>query len=96
MTISKRKKAEMVNRYFVDERGGCVAVRDRTLTDPENPGLHPDTTGVIKFWAGTFHKRECKECKVVRSQGWTVNQKDVGAAHALCAELNIADEGQHG
>lgn len=27
-------------RYYVDERAGCVAVRDRTKVNPEEPGLH--------------------------------------------------------
>ena len=39
-------------RYFVDERSGCVAVRDKKYTDPEYRGLHDDTRGVVKYWQG--------------------------------------------
>ena len=40
------------NRYFVDERAGCVAVRDRDETEPDYPGLHCDTKGVVFYRHG--------------------------------------------
>ncbi len=36
-------------RYFVDERAGCIAIRDHWNTDPGYQGLHPDTEGVVVF-----------------------------------------------
>lgn len=39
-----------MKRYFVDQRCGCVAVRDHHNTEQDYPGLHPDTRGVMKYW----------------------------------------------
>lgn len=39
-------------RYFVDERSGCIAIRDRWNTNPEYQGLHSDTEGVMVFRTG--------------------------------------------
>lgn len=69
-------------RFFVDERGGCIAVRDRTLTDPEYPGLHHDTEGVVWYRHGTT-KDGC----------WSVDPKHVEEAKAECTRLN--DEHNH-
>jgi len=76
-------------RYFVDQRGGCIAVRDREHKDhdPDYNGLHPDTGGVVKYWSG-FQREENK------SKGyphWDVKSSDVEDAITLCQELNIAD-----
>lgn len=78
----------MSERYFVDERGGCVAVRDKTLTDPDYQGLHPDTEGVVQYWGGTRVESACPTCGYTRSFGWEVSPADVQAAHKLCDELN--------
>lgn len=53
-----------MSRYFVDDRCGCVAVRDRLNTDPEYQGLHSDTPGVVKFWMKKFREeaRVCHHC----------------------------------
>jgi len=81
------------NRYFVDERGGCIAVRDREKTDPEYPGLHPDTTGVIRYWDGAPNSDTCPTCGQRRLAGWEIADADRQAAVALCAELNQANAG---
>lgn len=81
-----------MERFFVDERGGCVAVRDRTETDPKYPGLHPDTRGVVDYWSGVRSTDTCPTCGHKKSDGWTVSQESLGAAHKLCARLN--EEGQ--
>lgn len=41
-----------MNRFFVDERVGCIAVRDKFRTDPEYRGLHRDTEGVVAYRFG--------------------------------------------
>lgn len=46
--------AKTNERFFVDQRCGCIAVRDRLLTDPEYQGLHHDTMGVVWFEMGIY------------------------------------------
>ena len=38
-------------RFYIDERGGCIAVRDKTK-DCDSQGLHEDMDGVIAMWMG--------------------------------------------
>ena len=75
-------------RYFVDERGGCIAVRDRTKTDPDYQGLHADTYGVVKYWHGHMAKEACPTCGHELDAGWCVAAEASEAAKTLCAELN--------
>ena len=53
-----------MERYYVDDRCGCVAVRDRLNTDPDYQGLHSDTIGVVKFWMKKLRpeSRICSHC----------------------------------
>jgi hypothetical protein len=74
-------------RYFVDERCGCIAVRDRWNTDPDYPGLHYDTTGIVRYWHGKVMPQDCPCCGTVK-HGVMVDPKDKAAAILLCAELN--------
>jgi len=75
-------------RYFVDRRGGCIAVRDRNNTDPDYFGLHQDTRGVIRFWCGTQRKEKCPTCGHLSLDGWQLASDDADAAYRLCTELN--------
>lgn len=77
-----------MKRYFVDERGGCVAVRDRSNTDPEYQGLHEDTGGVVKYWHGEQEKRVCESCGHVSWGGWKVSEEFIEEANRLCDQLN--------
>ena len=77
-----------MERYFVDERGGCIAVRDREKTNPDYPGLHEDTTGVVKYWNGTPVSKTCPTCKHTRSNGWEIPQAIKDEAQELCDSLN--------
>jgi hypothetical protein len=76
------------DRYFIDERNGCVAVRDRTLTSPDYPGLFPDTEGVVQFWWGERIDKVCPTCSHKSMGEWKVADKDIEAARTLCAGLN--------
>lgn len=67
----------MSERYFVDKRVGCVAVRDRELTDPEYQGLHHDTPGVLAFYMGVWSGSE-----------WSIRQSSVSACEKLAELLN--------
>jgi len=52
-----------MERFFVDERTGCMAVRDSINTDPEYQGLHSYTEGVVKYWSGVYEKAiPCSSC----------------------------------
>lgn len=82
-----------MSRYYVDERGGCIAVRDRERTDPATKGLHADTAGVVRYWHGTQVYHVCPTCGHRRMEGWQVADTDRDAAIALCAEMNARAEG---
>lgn len=76
-------------QYFVDERGGCIAVRDRWQTDPDYQGLHSDTTGVVRYWHGIMVKGDvCDCCKQVKPGTWQVKPEDREEAERLCRNLN--------
>ena len=54
------------DRYFVDDRCGCVAIRDRSRTDPEYQGLHECTDGVVEFKMKSRINEVCAACGHVR------------------------------
>lgn len=80
----------MEPRFFVDDRAGCVAVRDRTLTDPEYQGLHEDTEGVVKFWMKDLQKHRCTSCGHTQSR-W-IDRNEVNEARELAKLLNKEDQ----
>lgn len=66
-------------RYFVDLRSGCGAIRDRFHPnyDPEYPGLHQDTIDVIEYIHG------------LQGDGtWNMKQDDIDFLNKRCNELN--------
>jgi len=71
-----------MERFFVDERTGCIAVRDRSNTRPEYQGLHSDTKGVVKYWSGIF----------TESGRLLIKELDREEAHILCNRLNKEEE----
>ena len=76
-------------RYFVDARGGIIAVRDREKTDPEYQGLWPDTPGVVKHWHGVQRDgTPCPTCGHTSTGHWSVPQETKDEAAALCERLN--------
>ena len=77
-------------RFFVDERGGCIAVRDRTLTDPEYQGLHEDTEGVVWFGMGERKEVVCPTCGQHRGIDWSVSDSLKAEAARVCEEHNAA------
>lgn len=83
------------NRYFVDERTGCIAVRDHKNTDPEYPGLHPDTPGVVKYWSGHPAFETCPLCKDRRQVGYEVDETARTQAREYCNKLNADTEDSH-
>lgn len=74
-------------RFFVDERSGCIAVRDREQTDPEYQGLHSDTEGVVWFSMFPMVEVKCECCGHVR-QEWNAPQSLLDDAAQRCREFN--------
>ena len=81
----------MSERYFVDQRGGCIAVRDRELTDPYYQGLHSDTTGVVWYAHGQMVRVCCPTCNHITHSHWEVSDTKLKEAQRVCAQLNAAD-----
>ena len=77
----------MTDRFFIDERVGCIAIRDRTLTDQGYPGLHFDTEGVVFYRAGAITATRCEHCGNLGSS-WGISSADRAAAILECARLN--------
>lgn len=76
----------MKNRFYVDKRIGCVAVRDRTMTEEcPTPGLHCDTVGVIAYWHGVRDEH-------TRTRDWTICDTDIESAYRTCKLLNELNE----
>ena len=75
------------SRYFVDDRSGCVAVRDRKSTNPEDQGLWPETKGVVQFWSKKRVFEACPTCG--RKTGiWEDGKAEIALAKELAAQLN--------
>lgn len=69
----------METRFFVDQRVGCVAVRDKKHPkyDPEYNGLHSHLPDVIYFAQGEYIEKE-----------WSVGEMYVNKANDVCQHLN--------
>lgn len=69
------------DRFFVDERSGCIAVRDRQHPkyDPNYNGLHHDTPDIIYYAHGYTNQT---------SKSWEVNNFDKIKAREVAEYLN--------
>lgn len=82
-------------RFFVDERGGCIAVRDRTKVDPDRKGLGSDMRCVVWFQMGFQLPTKCPHCNQTKPGPWEVPYALKQKAQAECDRLNAAQpEGQ--
>ena len=90
MSTEKTTNAALVDgivmRYIVDERCGCVAVRDSTKIDPERHGLHGDEDDCVQFWMKERGKVRCECCGHV-SDKWD-SDSHVDDANKLAAKMN--------
>jgi hypothetical protein len=72
---------QLVMRFYIDERSGCIAVRERVDYDI-SPGLHQDLPDVLAYWGGeSYHDDE----GMIR---WRIHDWQREKAEKLCAELN--------
>ncbi len=72
----------MIDRYFLDIRVGCAAVRDRQHQsyDESYPGLHSDTLDVVEYKHGL---------KQSVNGGWKMREEDINYLQDLCDKLNV-------
>jgi hypothetical protein len=75
-------------RYYVDERVGAIAVRDRYLDNPDDKGLWRESQGVIAFWAGRYIPDRCPTCNQPHGGHWSISDEDIASAKLLCETLN--------
>ena len=75
-------------RYFIDERVGCIAVRDSYHTDKDSPHLERNTKGVVRFWLGEYKKQFCDKCGGLSGSYWFVSEELQKEAKELCDRLN--------
>lgn len=80
----------MGERYYVDERVGCMAVRDRTKKS-DRPCLDNETAGVVKFWRALRVVDDCPTCGH-RLRRWKMSHEFRTEANLLCAKMNDARE----
>lgn len=78
------------DRYFVDERAGCIAIRDSSLTSREGPGLHHEMESVVWYRAGVPKTERCATCGHERYSGYMIPDSAVRLAHEECRKLNAA------
>ena len=81
----------MRRRYYIDERVGCLAVRDSSVHNEYEPGLDSNAPGVIRYWHGEPKVKICSECGRRQSDGWYIPPEYRQEAQALCDELNAAN-----
>ena len=71
----------MRDRYFVDIRNGCGAVRDRQHPlHSDYPGLHSDTPDVVLYKHGLRNND---------NGGWDMREEDIEELQDLCDKLNV-------
>jgi len=78
-------------RYFVDERGGCIAIRDRTKVDPDRQGLHSDMECVVWYRMGFRVPAKCPSCSHVITGEWQLPYTLKLEAQTECDRLNAAE-----
>jgi hypothetical protein len=81
--VTQLRLSHVMPCYFVDERGGCAAVRDKHHKgyDAEYQGLHQDTSDVVIYKHGYNSK-----------DGWMMKPEDIDVLNAQCERLNTEYE----
>jgi hypothetical protein len=74
----RMSESTSVARFYIDDRVGCIAVRDRTKDDEWAPGLHSEMDGVMAYW----HRRKGPD------GSWGVQDWQIEKANTLCDNLN--------
>ena len=92
MSLKAQKESKVIdsNRYFVDIRGGCGAVRDRLHPEYDRlyKGLHDDTIDVVLYKHG-IEKRDENNFIV-----WDMSEIDINILNNYCAYMNSIHESE--
>lgn len=72
-------------RYVVDERIGCVGIKEIDKVNPDENGLSPDIDGVVFFRMG---EKEYQGTDGFNDYSWKVDQDLLEICHQVCAMLN--------
>lgn len=80
----------MSERFYVDERVGCIGVRDRTedASRVDEPGLNTETTGLLRLWFGVHKTKQCPTCHTMLDDGYTISDVVKQSAAGLAEKLN--------
>ena len=85
-TTSSQHDAKLLvsSRFFIDERVGCIAVRDKKHPsyDPDYQGLHNDTADVIFYAHGNKNY-----------EGWYVDERFRRKAQQVLEHLQSLENG---
>lgn len=80
-----------MNRYMVDQRGGCIGIIDTTMERTRN-GLCADDPETVWFRMGfRVPKPPCKECGHRPEGEWALQPLIVEEANELCRALNAKE-----
>ena len=82
----------MQNRYYVDIRIGCVAVRDRNI-HVDSQGLNDEMDGVMFFKIFSFNPRSCPACGHTISS-WADGREEIEEATRVCNQLNNIEQNE--
>lgn len=76
-----------MDRYFLDIRSGCAAVRDRQHPgyDEDYPGLHRVMLDVVEYRHGLY----TTEHDLGGLSYWGVKQEDIDYLQDICDKLNV-------
>jgi len=78
----------MDERYYIDKRSGCIAVRDRNIAC-DSPGLHDDLPGVVWFKMGIRERDiRCLCCGQIVPSYPVVTPELETEAQEICDKLN--------
>lgn len=85
--LTEQTNPIVLPRYFVDERSGCAAVRDRLHPNyiPTYPGLHHDTVDVVEYKHGFQGKGQ-----------WCMKLEDIEELKNLCESFNYNHDNNKG
>ena len=72
-------------RFYIDERGGCIAVCDSTKDKSKGNGLSTSDDHVVALWMGESYKDEHGY------SAWIVPDWAISKAKALLAQLEEKD-----
>ena len=62
-------------RFYIEQRVGCIAVVDSSLRDFDEPGLNPDSNGVVWFKMGEQISKVCELCGHHKGSEWIISEQ---------------------